>query len=846
MVGRIIFSIKQRKVSFSAPNLLEIGRRKDPHLSGYNIKSKIEIIKRFDLRTENSIEFYVCASKQPYLTKDDKKCETEFKCVPVYANNWLLVYEGLKRDQSVYTIKVLDIKNRRIIAILNNSENIRAVSSKGGKSRNIGIGYLYYLGQDFKDVVFARSDYSVFSIQVAKRKLNSYDEKSIRDPEVNEFEQLREIFKLNQVKNIRKLDCRIFQGENKKWITLENFNYHTNTGVVDVYSVSKNSQTGKMQRVLLLRITYNNNDRAIRELKHYKMTSKYLLKLSDTYDFKNMSYLTSLTSFNLETKEIHKFSNRIVRDKDKCSGITSIKVDWRRQFHVLFVNPKKQRSNSAEEMNADPDFERARRKKSYLGENEIELIKHGHNSKLYEFFINFHRKQEVKRFFLDFGGLKIQNDSVFDLHGELFLIWISEFGVIRFNWVTNKMQKYPDLAKDKLGNMFGKMRSMEALPCFYDEDRMIREGEYQVEGVTYKKIVFYDIMTGEIDEVFNSIPKKKITYNNRDFLYAQFNKNIITIYDMVTRSESQFIIDQDIASQCLLLRIDRASKMPDCKNKDVYGVTPEGTPLKDSKLGKFINGDNMDEQDCAFIISENKINRKEPELMEDEKSKQVSRQESKTESKCSEGGSYYISIYNKETNVIHNYHIKESIITSKWIYTDWIPNIKRVTFRGPTGYVILSTISVYDMDKRIIITADKRKVFDSLLNCQEEYKSLAELRLGPCATDQDDGLLKNASFYGKQPNEESRVSEMDIDLEFMRLIYYRMLQLSEPFAYILKRWLKVQCVYDAFHTKEIPELGGFTRRQNNKGVIDKNFFGLFEGVALCPEELVEENIPNEK
>ena len=109
---------------------------------------------------------------------------------------------------------------------------------------------------------------------------------------------------------------------------------------------------------------------------------------------------------------------------------------------------------------------------------------------------------------------------MFDLHGEMFLIWIHDYGVIRFNWVTNKMEKFPDQAKDELSSMFGKPRSMNALPCFFDENTMIRDGTYQVEGVTYYKIVFYDILTGKVEEVFNSIPKKKLIYNNRDFLYA--------------------------------------------------------------------------------------------------------------------------------------------------------------------------------------------------------------------------------------------------------------------------------------------------------------------------------------
>lgn len=72
---------------------------------------------------------------------------------------------------------------------------------------------------------------------------------------------------------------------------------------------------------------------------------------------------------------------------------------------------------------------------------------------------------------------------------------------------------------------------------------MVREGEYQVQGVTYKKIILYDLVSGEIDEVFNSISKTKIHYNNDDFIYSQFDKNVITIFDIITRKESKFIID---------------------------------------------------------------------------------------------------------------------------------------------------------------------------------------------------------------------------------------------------------------------------------------------------------------
>jgi hypothetical protein len=50
------------------------------------------------------------------------------------------------------------------------------------------------------------------------------------------------------------------------------------------------------------------------------------------------------------------------------------------------------------------------------------------------------------------------------------------------------------------------------------------------------------------------------------------------------------------------------------------------------------------------------------------------------------------------------------------------------------------------------------------------------------------------------------LTEEDVDKEFMRIIFYRLLQLSEPFAYIVDRWLKIQLVYEVFHTKEIPEI----------------------------------------
>jgi hypothetical protein len=38
------------------------------------------------------------------------------------------------------------MKNRRTLVTLNNKENINSGISVGGKSKNLGIGYLYFMG----------------------------------------------------------------------------------------------------------------------------------------------------------------------------------------------------------------------------------------------------------------------------------------------------------------------------------------------------------------------------------------------------------------------------------------------------------------------------------------------------------------------------------------------------------------------------------------------------------------------------------------------------------------------------------------------------------------------------
>jgi hypothetical protein len=61
------------------------------------------------------------------------------------------------------------------------------MSVQGGRSRNIGIGYMYYLGQNSKNVVFARSDFSVFTIEFSSRQLSTFDDTNISSESCNKF-----------------------------------------------------------------------------------------------------------------------------------------------------------------------------------------------------------------------------------------------------------------------------------------------------------------------------------------------------------------------------------------------------------------------------------------------------------------------------------------------------------------------------------------------------------------------------------------------------------------------------------------------------------------------------------
>jgi hypothetical protein len=85
------------------------------------------------------------------------------------------------------------------------------------------------------------------------------------------------------------------------------------------------------------------------------------------------------------------------------------------------------------------------------------------------------------------------------------------------------------------------------------------------------------------------------------------------------------------------------------------------------------------------------------------------------------------------------------------------------------------------MDKKEIIFADKRKVFDSLLNYEDEYKELMDCRLNGgelCKLGDEGDTLANASYYGKERDLSlmpRALTEEDVDLEFMRIIFYRLL-----------------------------------------------------------------------
>ena len=126
------------------------------------------------------------------------------------------------------------------------------------------------------------------------------------------------------------------------------------------------------------------------------------------------------------------------------------------------------------------------------------------------------------------------------------------------------MTKHPDKAKDILGFSFSKLRSMNALPCFFNSELMIRESKYQVQGVRLKKLVFYNIISGDVEEVFNSIPEKQLYYNNRDFIYSLINRETLHIFDMGCKMEWKHKLDTETLEiaynkNCKILRICRES-----------------------------------------------------------------------------------------------------------------------------------------------------------------------------------------------------------------------------------------------------------------------------------------------
>lgn len=80
------------------------------------------------------------------MFKDGKKCKTEFNFVPVYANSWLVICESLIINPEVFTMKILDMKNRRTITVIKNQIEIPQQIKSNRKLRSKGVDKLYYLG----------------------------------------------------------------------------------------------------------------------------------------------------------------------------------------------------------------------------------------------------------------------------------------------------------------------------------------------------------------------------------------------------------------------------------------------------------------------------------------------------------------------------------------------------------------------------------------------------------------------------------------------------------------------------------------------------------------------------
>lgn len=634
-----------------------------------NKRRKMEVIKKFDLRREKSEIFYLCNSMNKIFEKetDDgelKKNDVDIKHVPFFELDWILIYEGLKRDPSVFNLKILDIHNKKILVPLVDFEFKKEDVENLGK---MNMGYLHFIGNFRFEKLFLRSDFNFYVLEPKLRSLvttNSVNyEKNVKKyPEIGVF--LSE----TNIEKIRKLDIRKLDTGN--FLILEMYNHKRNTGLVDLYI----QDLEKMEKELNLRICYNNNDRKFREIRIYHMTETSIMKLSDTPGCENGDYFTAMNIINLKNQKVEKFCTQISKDPEKYSGIISVKVDWEEHYHVLMVKPK--------------------------------------GNSLYKFYVIYHLNRTLETFEIDLKGHRVESDTEFYLKNGNFLIWISKFGVFSYKISSKELKEYKN--EVELGKIFGASRSNKKLPCFYkDGEHLIRDGITPPnQGERTKTLSFYNFKTGNLDTVFTEVPNDLYQWNDKHFLYYILFKDNqrIFVYDLEMREK--IVINLNILGkdQVSLLRVDRR------ENSD-----------KDK-------------------------------------------------------GEYYVSVCLKIERIIENFMISKGKIIKKWVYRDWIPNIQRVKFKGEMAYVMLSTVSAYILDERKIIKADKRALFEALLERNWE--------------DEEEGF------------------------SFVEDVYFSLVGLTEPFAYFLVEFVGARELFDGFCDLEI----------EGKGKLDKEFFGTFEGI----------------
>lgn len=138
-------------------------------------KRKIEIIKKYDLRRGKSETFYVCHSVNGMFHKfnDDEdlvKHDVDIKHVPFFQLGWILIYEGVTRDPSIFNMKILDIHNKKILAPIidkNFTKEFLASTSK------MNFGYLHFIGNLGMEKLFLRSDFNIYALEPRLRLLHT-------------------------------------------------------------------------------------------------------------------------------------------------------------------------------------------------------------------------------------------------------------------------------------------------------------------------------------------------------------------------------------------------------------------------------------------------------------------------------------------------------------------------------------------------------------------------------------------------------------------------------------------------------------------------------------------------